>query len=57
LFRVKTVRKADHVLSVLSIKSAIPEDSGNYTCTETISDRSDTVKVSIVDGKQHTYIL
>jgi hypothetical protein len=49
---VKTVRKSDgHILSVLSIKSAILDDGGNYSCLIAESNHSDTVRLIVVDGK------
>jgi len=53
-FRVKTSRKADHIMSVLSIKSATVEDSGNYS-TLPIANLTDIVRIVIVDGNYLSY--
>ena len=55
--RVKTVRKSDHILSLLSIKSATVEDSGNYSCSLPNANLSDTVRIVVVDGKLDRFIL
>ncbi len=44
------MRKLDHILSVLSIKSAILEDSGNYSCLLGATNHSDTVRITVVNG-------
>ena len=54
LFRVKTVLRTSSgdVSSVLSIKSAILDDGGNYTCAHVEhDDSSDTVRIIVVDGE------
>ena len=55
-FRVKTLRKSDHILSLLSIKSATVEDSGNYSCTLPTANLSDTVRLVVVDGNYFSSI-
>eukprot|EP00094_Tigriopus_californicus_P009616 TCALIF_09271-PA protein Name:"Protein of unknown function" AED:0.11 eAED:0.11 QI:0/0.66/0.25/0.75/1/1/4/0/212 len=54
--RVKTIRKTDHILSVLSIKSAILEDSGNYSCVLASTNHSDTVRLTVVNGEHSAAI-
>ncbi len=51
LSRVKTQWLGDHVLSVLSIKSAILEDSGNYSCLLPASNHSDTARLTVLNGR------
>ena len=54
---MKTVRKSDgHVLSVLSIKSAIVDDSGNYSCVHAETNHSDTIRLIVVDGEHSAAI-
>ena len=55
-FRVKTVRKPDHILSVLTIKSAILKDAGNYSCLLPETNHSDTVRLTIIDGERETKV-
>lgn len=54
--RVKTIRKMDHILSILSIKSAILEDSGNYSCVLASTNHSDTVRLTVVNGEHSAAI-
>ena len=52
-FRVRTVLRTSSgdVVSVLSIKSAIIDDGGNYTCRHGDEDSEDTVRIIVVDGE------
>ena len=51
--RVRTVLRTSSgdVSSVLSIKSAILDDAGNYTCRHDGSGEEDTVRIIVVDGE------
>ena len=51
--RVRTVLRTSSgdVSSVLSIKSAILDDAGNYTCRHD-SGEEDTVRIIVVDGTE-----
>ena len=53
--RVKISRQVEgHILSRLTIKSAIIEDSGNYTCVLPATNYSDTVRLVVVSGERET---
>lgn len=56
--RVRTVLRSSSgdVVSVLSIKSAIIADGGNYTCRHGHADSEDTVRIIVVDGEHSAAI-
>jgi len=54
--RVKISRQSDHILSRLTIKSAILQDSGNYSCLLPQTNHSDTVRLVVVDGEHSAAI-